>query len=74
VIKNFSDIIKIISNIDDFDLDIYEKYIDTKHSSAARLARQLLKGNNQHDRIMKIMNMTRYCMYQKIRKLEDLLH
>jgi hypothetical protein len=72
--KKFSDIIKIISNMDDFDLDVYEKCIDVKNSSAARLGRQLLKENNQHERIMKIMNMTRYCLYQKIRKLENLLY
>jgi hypothetical protein len=59
--------------MDDFDLDVYEKCIDIKNSSVARLGKQLLKENNQHERIMKIMNMTRYCLYQKIRKLENLL-
>jgi hypothetical protein len=59
--------------MDDFDLDFYEKYIDIKNSSVARLGRQILKENNQHERIKKILNMTRYCLYEKIRKMENLL-
>jgi hypothetical protein len=59
--------------MDDFDLAVYGKSIDIKNSSVARVGRQLLKENNQHERIMKIMNIIRYCLHQKIRKLQNLL-
>jgi hypothetical protein len=59
--------------MDDFNHDVIELYIYTKHSSVARTAIKLLKENNQHERIMKIVNMTHYCLDYKIRKQENIL-
>jgi hypothetical protein len=49
-------------------------YISIRNiSSVAWAAIQLLKKNNQHERIMKIIHMTHYCLDYKIRKLENIL-
>jgi cupin superfamily acireductone dioxygenase involved in methionine salvage len=59
--------------MDDFELDIYEKYQETKYSSIAQLGRKIIKENRQHERIKKILDNIRFYLSGKIGKMDILL-